>query len=266
MDINIGFLGDIVGRSGRNFVKQNIKNIKSNYNLDLLIANAENASGGTGLGAKEAVELHEAGIDLITLGDHSFSNNTLLNFLNSTQNDFCITPCNLKENKANKEFLIYDIKGIKIALFTLLGKVFLTHDVECPFLKADKIVKNINDLYPNALILLDFHAEATSEKQALSYYLDSRISSQFGTHTHVQTNDAKILQGGTSYITDVGMCGPKDGVIGMDIKYSLDRLMGKREKGYKLSSGKNMINGLAVLVESNSKKTKNIKLFQIVEE
>ena len=266
MKINIGFLGDIVGRSGRNFVKENISKIKNNYNLQLLIANAENASGGTGLGAKEAIELKNAGIDLITLGDHSFSNNTILNFLNSSENNFCVTPCNYKDNKATREYISYRIGDANIVIFSLLGKVFLTREVTCPFVKAKEIVDKINSEVKNNIILLDFHAEATSEKLAMGYYLDSKISALLGTHTHVQTSDAKILNNGLGYITDAGMCGPRDGVIGMDISCSLDRLMGKREKGYKLSVGKNQINGVVLEVETESKKTINIEYFQIFEE
>ena len=266
MKINIGFLGDIVGRSGRNFVKENIEKIKNDYKLQLLIANAENASGGTGLGAKEAIDLKNAGIDLITLGDHSFSNNTLLNFLNSNENDFCITPCNYKDNLAKKEYLVKDCMGTQVILFSLLGKVFMQRDVICPFKKSEEILNDISNKFQNSITLLDFHAEATSEKLAIAHFLDSKITAQFGTHTHVQTADATILNGGTGYITDVGMCGPKDGVIGMDITYSIDRLIGNREKGYKLATGLNQINGVVVTIDIQTRKTIKIQSFQILEE
>ena len=266
MKINIGFLGDIVGRSGRNFVKENISKIKNDYKLQLLISNAENASGGTGLGAKEAIDLKNSGIDLITLGDHSFSNNTLLNFLNSNENDFCVTPCNYKDNLAKKEYVVKNLEGANIILFSLLGKVFMQREVTCPFKKSEEVLKDINDKFQNSIILLDFHAEATSEKLAMAYFLDSKISAQFGTHTHVQTADATIFNGGLGYITDAGMCGPKDGVIGMDITYSIDRLIGKREKGYKLASGKNQINGAIVTIDTETKKTIKIQSFQVLEE
>ncbi len=266
MVINIGFLGDIVGRSGRNFVKENISKIKKDYNLDILIANGENASGGTGLGEKEAIDLKNAGIDIITLGDHSFSNNSIVPFLNSKDNNFCITPANFINKKYEKKYLIYEYKKIKIALFSLLGKVFITQDIINPFEIVLEILDKIKKESNANIIIMDFHAEATSEKQAMGFFLDSRISALFGTHTHVQTADAKILTGGTAYITDVGMCGPKDGVIGMDSQWSLDRLMGKREKGYKLSAGKNFINGAIVSIDSENGTANNIKSFHLIEE
>ncbi|MGI6680655.1 MAG: TIGR00282 family metallophosphoesterase [Bdellovibrionota bacterium] len=265
MILKIGFLGDIVGKSGRNFVKTSIESIKKEYSLDVLIANAENASGGTGLGAKEALELHLAGIDLISLGDHSFSNNTLLSFINSRDNTFCITPCNYEDNKAKKEYIVYNFNGVNIVLFSMLGAVFIQEKIENPFLKVDKVLEDINKNVPNNIIILDFHAEATSEKMAMGYFVDSKISAFFGTHTHVQTNDAKILQGGIGYITDVGMCGPRNGVIGMDISYSLERLTGKRKKGYKLARGESKINGVVVLIDTKTKKTKEIKSFKLFE-
>ncbi len=266
MIIHIGFLGDIVGRSGRNFVKSNINFIKQQYNLDLLIANGENASGGTGLGENEAKDLKNAGIDLITLGDHCFSNSSIFPLLNSKKNDFCIMPANLVNKKDGREYLIYDYNGVKIVVFNLLGKVFISQDVSDPFETSKKILEKIYDEIIPDIILLDFHAEATSEKQAMGFFLDSKVSVVVGTHTHVQTADEKILKGGTAYITDVGMCGPRDGVIGMDTNWSLDRLMGIKEKGYKLSSSKCFISGVVISIESKTGKAVDIKRFQLFED
>ncbi|MFW6055376.1 MAG: TIGR00282 family metallophosphoesterase [Thermodesulfobacteriota bacterium] len=205
------FLGDIVGKPGRRAVMENISRLRRDLGLDLILANAENASGGLGLTPKNARELHQAGIDILTSGNHIWKHREIYNFLDETE--WLLRPANYPPDAPGRGYGLFTVNMLRVGVVNLLGRVFMS-PVDCPFRTAESILK---ELEPEAdIVLVDFHAEATSEKKALGYYLGGRVSALLGTHTHVQTSDAQILSGGTGYITDLGMCGPCHSVLGMD--------------------------------------------------
>lgn len=237
-------LGDIVGKSGRNALKLSLKKLREELAVDLVIANGENASGGIGLEYNQALELKDSGVDVITLGDHSWkkglmSDQVKLDYINA----FCIRPDNFPSEEPGKGWLKIDQPGgLRIGVLNLEGRVFMNHPVSSPFQAADRILAD--ELSDCAIRICDFHAEATSEKLGLGYYLDGRVSLFFGTHTHVQTADEQILAAGTGYITDLGMCGAADGIIGMDRALALKRLQDPNVKGYKIAKGDSRICGI----------------------
>ncbi|MFU2208898.1 TIGR00282 family metallophosphoesterase [Solidesulfovibrio sp. C21] len=210
--MRILFLGDIVGRPGRGIVFERLRQIRRDLSLDLVIANGENASGGLGLTAKAARQLLEAGIDVLTGGNHIFRHKDLVPVF--ATEDRLLRPANYPPGAPGGGWRVYRPHDRPaFAIINLLGRVFMPA-MDCPFRAADAILAKMPaDV---TLRLVDFHAEATSEKKALAYYLDGRVSAVLGTHTHVQTNDAQLLPRGTATLTDCGMTGPAASAIGMD--------------------------------------------------
>ncbi|MCL4125265.1 UNVERIFIED_CONTAM: hypothetical protein GTU68_056325 [Idotea baltica] len=252
--LRIIFLGDIVGRVGRNAFKQGIPDIIQEYSIDLVIINAENAAGGVGLNSKTAKELIDAGADLITLGDHTWKHKDLVNFLD--QSEQCIRPGNYPDPAAGKGYTLYEFKGIKIGLMNLIGRVFIDAALDCPFKKADSFIDN--NLNQADFVICDFHAEATSEKYAMAHYLDGKVSLLVGTHTHVQTADEQIFPGGMAYISDLGMTGVRQSVIGMDKDVALKRFLTGRPAAYKLAKGVPALSGVIVDISTTDFKAKSI--------
>ncbi|KHK02001.1 TIGR00282 family metallophosphoesterase [Desulfovibrio sp. TomC] len=206
------FLGDIFGRPGRSIVFERLRQVRRDWNVARVVANAENASGGIGLNAKAARQLLDAGIDVMTGGNHIFRNADITPFLETT--DRLLRPANYPAGAPGAGWAVYRPKdGPPYAVINLLGRTFMPA-VDCPFASADAILAGLpGDV---TLRLVDFHAEATSEKKAMGYYLDGRVSAVLGTHTHVQTADAQHLPRGTAYMTDIGMTGPAASCLGMD--------------------------------------------------
>jgi len=251
-------LGDIVGRSARNAIKETILPMRSNY--DLIIANGENAAGGIGLNAKTANELFQAGIDVITLGDHAWQHKDFFDYLNK-HTDTCIRPANFPSCCAGRGWTIVEIANIKIGIFNLIGRVFMQSLLECPFQTSKKII--LESLTDCKIKICDIHAEATSEKIALARFLDGQVSLIFGTHTHVQTADDTILPHGTGYISDVGMCGSCEGVIGMDTETALSRFLTGIQYSYKLAKGKVIISGISCTIDCKTGKATEITRLNI---
>jgi len=221
-------IGDVVGKPGRNYLEQNLNRIINEQSIDFIIANGENSAGGVGITKEIYDELISMDIDVITLGNHSWAKKEVFDYINVT--DKLIRPANYPENTPGAGYIIVEKKGTKIAVINMCGRVFM-ECLECPFKTIDYILSDIKDKAD--ITILDFHAEATAEKIAMGWYLDGRISAIFGTHTHVQTSDEIILPNGTGYITDVGMTGPFESVLGMDkniiIKKFITALPGKFE-------------------------------------
>lgn len=205
------FVGDIVGRPGRTFVAKIIPSLRKQLNLDFVIANAENSAGGSGITAAIATTLHNSGVDGITLGDHVWDQKGF--DLDIDKLPFLCRPANLPSELPGKDHLILSNGNFKVAVFTLLGTTFMKKKVACPFRTADAMIQKLRP-HVNAIIV-EIHAEATSEKISLGWYLDGRVALLVGTHTHVTTADDCILPKGTAYITDVGMAGPHDSVLGV---------------------------------------------------
>lgn len=223
--MKILFLGDIVGSAGRKVVKEKLPELIKEYKPDFVIANAENAAGGYGLTENIAEELFSFGIDLLTTGNHVWKRE-FMPYLQKTEK--VIRPANYGPGAPGKGWSIITKGSYKLAVINLEGRIFM-RPLENPFLVGKKLAEELRGETPN--ILVDFHAEATSEKIALGYFLDGLVSAVLGTHTHVQTSDERILTHGTAYITDVGMCGSLESVIGMKIPQALElytTLVGKK--------------------------------------
>ena len=212
MALRILVLGDIVGRPGRQVVHQKLPALVRERQIDLVIANAENIAGGSGITQNLFSKLRSYGVDVITLGDHIYKKIDIVPTLQSSER--VVRPANLSNDAAGRPWTVVTTNsGVSVAVFSLLGRVFMNHlPASDPFAAADRVLK---DLPANVRVCVcDVHAETTSEKVAMGHYLDGRVSLVVGTHTHIPTADAHILAGGSAYITDLGMCGPYDSVLG----------------------------------------------------
>ena len=211
-------VGDIVGKTGINKLKECLPNIIKKNEIDFVVVNGENAAEGMGITEKMYRDILKLNVDIVTMGNHTWGKKEIFSFIDD---EHIIRPANYPQNNPGKGYRIFEKKGKKIAVINLIGRVTMGVLSENPFLIAKEIVEQIKSQVD--IIIIDFHAEATAEKIALSYYLDGDATIVFGTHTHVQTADEKISEKGTAYITDIGMTGPKNSVIGMDIKASVKR-------------------------------------------
>ena len=251
-------IGDIVGSAGVNELKANLKQIKERENIDFTIANGENAAEGMEITEKNFKDIIASGADVITMGNHTWGKKEIFKFIDDPK---LIRPANYPEGVVGKGYNIYECKDKKIAVINLIGRVDMNVLSENPFLKAKHILQKIHDKVD--MIFVDFHAEATAEKIALGYYLDGQITAIFGTHTHVQTADEKILPNGTGYITDIGMTGPEHSVIGMNIDASIKRFETTLPEKYKIAEGRCILNGVIFEVDDNTLKVKNIRRIYI---
>lgn len=247
-------IGDIVGDIGVKKVKSILENLKKRENIDFVITNGENAAEGMGITEKNFNDLISAGTDVVTMGNHTWGKKDIFKFIDNPK---LIRPANYPKDVVGNGFGIYECKGKKIAVINLIGRVDMGVLSENPFLKAKEIISNIKNKAD--IIIIDFHAEATAEKIAMGYYLDGKITAMFGTHTHVQTSDEKILPNGTGYITDIGMTGPEHSVIGMDISASIKRFETTLPERYRIAVGKSMFNGCIFEINDETNKVENIK-------
>lgn len=256
--MNILTIGDIVGESGLKKLKIEINFIKEKYKIDFTIANGENAAGGMGITQKHFNQIIDAGVNVVTLGNHTWSKKDIFNFIN---NEKILRPANLPEGLPGNGFNIFNIKGKKICVINLIGRTNMGVLSENPFIKLDRIISEVNDKAD--IIIVDFHAEATAEKIALSNYVDGRVNIVFGTHTHVQTADEIILPKGTAYITDIGMTGPINSVIGMNKEASIKRFLTTLPEKYKLADGECKLNGCIFKLNDENCRIESIKRINI---
>lgn len=250
------FIGDIVGRPGRQAVTKLLPEIIKDESIDLVVANGENLSGGLGITKKNYDQMIEAGVDLLTSGNHLFDKPDIIPYLDDKSIQI-IRPANYPEKGVpGYTSHTYEIMGEKIVVANLLGRVFMGTNVDSPFVVADKIIKD----FPGHTIIIDFHAEATSEKQALLQYLNGRVAAIIGTHTHVATADAKISDKGTAFISDVGMVGLENSILGFDAEPIVERFLTGMPRAYQISSGRTTFN--SVILETNkSGQAKSIRQF-----
>lgn len=231
-------VGDLVGEGGVKKLKELLPKIREEEKIDFVIVNAENSAGGMGITTKIFNELKALNIDAMTMGNHTWGKKDIFTFIDDPK---LLRPANYPNNVPGKGYGIYNCKGKKICVVNLIGRTDMNVLSENPFQKMQEILKEVRSQAD--IIILDFHAEATAEKIAMGYYLDGKITAMFGTHTHVQTADEKILENGTGYITDIGMTGPIKAVIGMDIAVSIKRFETTLPERYKLAEGNCMLNG-----------------------
>ncbi len=247
--MNIFFIGDIMGAPGRKAVSGLLHKVVDTYRIDLVIANGENASGGIGITPEVAEQLFQMGIDVMTTGNHIWKHKEIQPYLDSS--DRLLRPANYPDGTPGRGLTVIETAvGESAAVLNLEGRIFM-NPLECPFRTADR---ELACLSPEVkVILVDMHAEATSEKLALAWYLDGRVSAVIGTHTHVQTADERIFPGGLGYLTDAGMTGPGDGVIGMDRQVIMDRFLSQLPQKFKVASHKIQLQGVVLDINGNGK-------------
>lgn len=245
-------IGDIVGRAGRRAVRKTLSNL--NLNLDFIIANGENAAGGFGLTNKVVEELVGYGIDLLTTGNHVWDNKEIFEFIEDT--DYVIRPYNYPSHTPGVGFKIIEKNNFKLGVINLMGRVYL-ENVDCPFQAADQIVKKLKN--KTDAIVVDFHAEATSEKQALGKYLAGKVTAVLGTHTHVQTADEKIFSSGTAYMSDVGFSGASDSILGMDPEGPIKNFLKQTPAKFKVGTGDTELSGVIIAVDKETGQARSIK-------
>ena len=246
-------VGDLVGEGGVKKLKELLPRIREEEKIDFVIVNAENSAGGMGITTKIFNELKALNIDAMTMGNHTWGKKDIFTFIDDPK---LLRPANYPNNVPGKGYGIYNCKGKKICVVNLIGRTDMNVLSENPFQKMQEILKEVRSQAD--IIILDFHAEATAEKIAMGYYLDGKITAMFGTHTHVQTADEKILEHGTGYITDIGMTGPIKAVIGMDIAVSIKRFETTLPERYKLAEGNCMLNGCIFEINDESCRVEKI--------
>lgn len=255
--MNIMMVGDICGKPGRLAAAYCIPLLRQEYPIDLIIANGENSAGGIGITAPVMEELLSLGVDVITSGNHIWDKKEIMNFIGDDPR--LIRPANYPPGTPGFGHTILTKNQVNIAVINLAGRAFMP-PIDCPFREADKILSEISGQAD--IILVDFHAETTSEKMALAWYLDGRISCLAGTHTHIQTADERILTNGTAYITDLGMVGPWDSVLGVDKDLVIKKFLTGLPAKFSLADGRTVFCAVIVQIDEATGKAKAITRIQ----
>ncbi len=243
--MKILFIGDVCGKVGRRMLKERIPYYVNKYEIDFVIANGENATHGKGLNRNHYFELLDAGVDVITLGNHYMSKSEILRYINNV--DRLVRPCNLLKEFPGEGSVVFDVNGVSVRVTNLLGSAFMDEEVNSPYYSLLNI---LSEEEPATIHIVDFHAEATGEKQAFAFALDGKVSAVLGTHTHVQTNDAHILPNGTAFISDVGMTGFADGVLGCTSETVVGKLIyGKQTKFQVPDEGRGIFSAVVIDVD-----------------
>lgn len=254
-------IGDIVGKPGRVALKTKLPDLRAQEGVDFCFANGENAAGGSGLTSETAGDLFKAGVDVITTGDHVWKKKEILKTFK--KNSPILRPENFPEGTPGKGFIVFTTeKGAELAVVLLLGRVFM-NPIDCPFLAADRVLERIAGRA--RLILVDIHAEATSEKIAMGHYLDGRVSAVLGTHTHVQTADEKILPKGTAYLSDLGMTGPSFSILGRRVDRVVKRFVTGMPTPFDVAGGGTQINGAIVDIDVDTGRAAAIRRVNLTE-
>lgn len=248
-----------MGRPGRTTLAKTMSKIRTEYKPDFIIANGENAAGGIGITRAAALEVYDAGVDAITLGNHTWAKKEIYSYLDSEER--IIRPANYPEGTPGRGYGVYtSSSGEEVAVISLCGRIFM-EPLDNPFRAFDSV---INDIKGRAkTIIVDFHAEATSEKAAFAWYADGRAAAVIGTHTHVQTADERILPGGTAFITDVGMTGPTDSVIGVKTDLIVARFLTQIPNKFEVAEGPTVLSAVVLDIDPESGKTSKIERIQI---
>lgn len=244
-------VGDVCQNGGMDFVRRNLKKIREEYKIDFVCLNGENSNEGisNGISPESADELFLCGADVITTGNHAFGVKGISSYLEDTA--YILRPSNMPPETPGKGYCLYDTMKAVIAVINLSGTVYMWDKYSNPFEEADRILEELKNKAD--IIIVDFHAEATAEKKAMGFYLDGRVSAVFGTHTHVQTSDVTILKNGTAYITDVGMTGPIESVLGIDKEIIIARFARGDKSKFEAAKGKCEMNCMIFETDKNHK-------------
>ncbi len=259
--MNVFFIGDIVGGIGRKAVEEVLPKIKAKFRPDWIIANGENAAAGRGITEKIANELFNLGIHGITLGNHVWDNKSIFDFIDRESR--IVRPANYPEGTPGAGYTVLKSGGKELAVVNLQGRTFLP-PLACPFQAADQILHKLGNGVK--AVLVDFHAEATSEKLAMGWHLDGRVSAVLGTHTHVQTHDETILPRGTSYVTDVGMVGSREGILGMERNAVLQKFRTQMPVRFSVAEGKWQFHGTHLRLNDKTGMAEAVQLVRIYED
>ena len=246
MEIRVLAVGDVVGESGLAWLERHLRRIKKEKNIAFAVVNGENAAG-VGLTCDHAWRIYDAGADVVTLGNHTFGKMEITRLLDDV--NWLLRPANYTGHMPGKGCAVYDMGAYSIRVVNLIGRCELNFHADNPFFTMDRLLKNERE---KTFTLVDFHAEATSEKLAMGYYLDGRVSALWGTHTHVPTADAEVLPGGTGYITDLGMTGPIHSVLGIRPEQSVETFLGGLPGRYQTASGPCKLQGAVFTLDSVS--------------
>ncbi|MFZ9682237.1 MAG: TIGR00282 family metallophosphoesterase [Cephaloticoccus sp.] len=253
------FIGDIVGRPGRDIVNERLAALRTEHAVDFVVANGENAAAGAGITGAIAQSLLGAGVDAITLGDHVWDQREWAHEI--TRIEHVCRPANLPAACPGWDHLIIEARGFRVGVFTVLGRQYLGMKAECPFLCADRMIEQLRG--QTDAIIVEIHAEATSEKQALGWYLDGRVTAVLGTHTHVPTADARVLPKGTAFICDVGMTGPYASVLGRETDPVVAKFLDGMPRRFPVAEGDVRLSGALIEIDPGMARAQKIELLTV---
>lgn len=260
MTIRILALGDVVGRPGRLVICQQLPALVRQRQIDLVVCNAENVAGGSGITSNLFHKLRSYGVDVVTLGDHVYRRQDIVMTMQNSER--IVKPANLPRSAAGRPHTVVTTQsGVPVAVFNVLGRIFVNFPADDPFAAADRVISEVSNR--TKIIVCDVHAEATSEKVALGHHMDGRASLVFGTHTHIPTADAKILGQGTGYISDVGMCGPYDSVLGRRKDRVLKYMTTSMQQQFEVATGDVRMCGVLAEIDADTGKCVNIERIEV---
>jgi metallophosphoesterase (TIGR00282 family) len=256
--MRIAFLGDVVGKPGRRGVVTYLPALITTEGVDFVVANCENAAGGVGVDPGSVRELLGAGVDVLTSGNHIWAKREIVEYM--TDSDVLLRPANFAPSTPGWGHTVKTSRsGTSVGVVNLIGRVFM-NNYDCPFRVADAVLQSV--AAKATVVIVDMHAEATSEKVAMGWYLDGRVSAVVGSHTHVQTADERVLPGGTAYLTDAGMCGPRDSVIGVKREPVIQRFLTQMPTRFEVATGPVLVQGVLIDIDPATGKAETIRRFQ----
>lgn len=260
--MKILMLGDIMGRPGRIALRERLPLLRERHAPDFVVANAENASGGVGLSTKTSKELLGRGLDVLTSGNHIWKFRDIYNHLNAEPR--LLRPANYPDGAPGRGWGVFQAGEVRVGVINLQGRTYM-QPIDCPFRAVEAILAEMEAMDGGRpqVILVDFHAEATSEKTAMGWFLEGKVSAVAGTHTHIQTSDARVLPRGTAYVTDLGMCGPVDSCLGMKPGPILDRFVTGLPSRFEVAGGRVAVQGIALDVDERTGKARSVELIDV---
>ena len=256
------FIGDVVGSMGREMITEYIPRLKKKFRPQVTIVNGENAAAGRGITEKIYKKFLQDGVDVVTMGNHTWDNRDIFEFIDQAKK--MVRPANFPDGTPGQGIVFVKVNHLELAVINMQARSFMV-DLDDPFRKMNELIEEARKRTP--IIFVDFHGETTSEKQAMGWFLDGKVSAVVGTHTHVQTNDARILPQGTAYLTDVGMTGPYDGILGMRREPVIEKFLTALPKRFEVvENGRGLLSGCLLEIDDVTGKAKTIELIQINED